>query len=212
MSQQAFQSLLFRMIAEPAFRDGVRAQKPFPPRIELTEREHRRLRRLADDPGLDINRTLHKGFRLGKLRALLPMTCQLLGARRLSRELSRFWIERPPSSFSFLPEALDFCDYLKRRRLRMRYLPDILAYECTVLELEQAGQAMPGAIEQRNVSFEYDPGTLLSALVRGERPGDLPPHATHASATRLPDGRIRWHLQIERGVSRPPASPPGPAG
>ncbi len=196
MSLQAFQSILFRLIAEPEFRDGIRAQKPFPPRVELTAREGLRLRRIADDPGLDINRTLHKGFRLGKLRALLPMTCQLLGSRRLARELSVFWLERPPSSFSFLPEALDFCDFLRRRRLRMRYLHDVLAFERAVLRLEAADtgieQASPVSEE---VSFEHDPAPVLAALAAGGRPRHVPRQQVEAVATRRRDGRIHWALR-----------------
>ncbi len=190
MSLQGFQSMLFRLIAEPEFRDGIRAQKPFPPRVELSTREMRRLRAIADDRGLDINRTLHKGFRLGKLRALLPMTCQLLGSRRLSRELSRFWLERPPSSFSFLPEALDFCEFLKRRRLRMRYLHDVLAFERALLRLEAAGaDGHPEA-----VAFEHDPAPVLAALAAGGRPRHVPRQRVDAVATRGQDGHIQWRM------------------
>lgn len=195
MSLQAFQSMLFRLIAEPEFRDGIRAQKPFPPRVALTPLEGRRLRMIADDPGLDINRTLHKGFRLGKLRALLPMTCQLLGSRRLSRELSVFWLERPPSSFSFLPEALDFCDFLKRRRLRLRYLHDVLAFERAVLSLEAADPGTEdSACKVQAVSFEHDPAPVLAALAAGGRPRHVPRQRVDAIATRLRDGHIRWEL------------------
>jgi hypothetical protein len=106
---------------------------------------------IAGDRGLDMNRTLHKGFRLGKLRALLPLTCSLLTPARLASEVAAFWQDNPPASFSFLPEALEFCAFLERRPLRSVYLAEVLAYERATLELERArvGPAPPQSVRFR---------------------------------------------------------------
>ena len=87
MSLHTFQTCLVQLIVDPDYRDRVRALGNDALGASLTERERARLCRIAANLGLDINRTLHKGFRLGKLRAMLPLTCQLLGAAR--RALTR---------------------------------------------------------------------------------------------------------------------------
>ena len=191
MSLATFQSGLLRLIADPAFRDAVTAHGAAALGDGLTPLEAWRLQRIAVDRGLDINRTLHKGFRLGKLRALLPLTCHLLGARRLARELPAFWQQRPPASFSFLPEALDFCDWLDRRRLRMRYLGEVLAYERAVLELERA---RTGEAPIQVVRFRHDPASLLAALVTGRRPRRIAARDCRAVGRRDASGAVRWRI------------------
>ena len=193
MSLQAFQSAMLRLIVDPAFRDAVRADGT-DQCAGLSALESARLRRIAEDPGLDINRTLHKGFRMGKLRTLLPLTCTLLGPKRLAREVAAFWQRQPPAGFSFLPEALEFIAFLRSRRLRVRYLGEVLAYEHASLELERA---RIGAAPAQRVVFEHDPATLLSTLARGRRPRGVPQRRCIAIGAR--DGRqhVRWAL-VER--------------
>lgn len=188
MSLERFQETMVRLIVDPDYRDRIADGREA--RDEgLTERETARLRRIAADPGLDINRTLHKGFRLGKLRGLLPFTCRLLGTRRLCGELARFWRDHPPASFYFLPEAVDFCDWLARRRLRMRYLDDVVAYERATLELERARTGPPP--EQR-IRFRHDPTALLTALAQGRRPRGIPERPCTLVARRDTDGKTIW--------------------
>lgn len=191
MSLAAFQSGLLRLIADPAFRDAVAANGAAAFTGDLTPLESARLQRIAVDRGVDINRTLHKGFRLGKLRALLPLTCQLLGARRLARVLPAFWQQRPPASFSFLPEALDFCTWLAHCGLRVRYLDDVLAYERAVLELERA--RTDTAPEQR-VRFCHDPAPLLATLAAGRRPRGIAPRLCWAVGRRDAGGAVEWRI------------------
>ncbi|MGZ5186283.1 MAG: hypothetical protein ACXWCO_14370 [Caldimonas sp.] len=170
MTARTFQAALARLIVEPDFRDAVRAQGRAALPDELTPLEAARLATIAADRGLDMNRTLHKGFRLGKLRALLPLTCALLTPARLAREVARFWQAHPPASFSFLPEALEFCAFLERRQLRSVYLAEVLAYERATLELERA---RVGAPPPQSVRFRHDPVTLLTALAAGRRPRSI---------------------------------------
>jgi hypothetical protein len=201
MSLPAFQSALLRLIVDPAFRDAVRAQDGLPA-AELTALEAARLRRIAADPGLDTNRTLHKGFRMGKLRTLLPLTCTLLGPKRLAREVGAFWQRQPPAGFSFLPEALEFVAFLRARRLRVRYLPEVLAYEQAALELERA--RLDAAPPQR-VAFEHDPATLLAALARGRRPRGVPRRPCIAIGARHATQGVHWAL-VETSEAHPPAA------
>lgn len=191
MSMPVFQSALMRLITEPAFRDHVLAHgaDPCP---GLSPLEASRLSRIAADRGLDINRTLHKGFRLGKLRALLPFTCRLLGPKRLMREVSLFWQQQPPAGFSFLPEALDFCRFLGQRRLRVRYLDEVLAYERAALELERARIGDP---PEQHVRFRHDAALLLSALLQGKRPRGLPLRPCRLTGRRSAHGRADWAIE-----------------
>lgn len=195
MSVAAFQSAMMRLVTDPDFRDDVRAHGAAAC-ARLTPREAARLDRIAVDPGVDINRTLHKGFRFGKLRSLLPLTCHRLGPQRLAREVARFWQDHPPAGFSFLPEALDFCDVLASRGLRLRHLDEVLAYERAVLELQAA---LPGEPLERRVPFSHDPRAVLSALSR-QQPlrGIAAMRCVLAGRRRAAGGGIEW--AVERGA------------
>lgn len=197
MSAQAFQTALARLIVEPDFRDAVRARGAAAlddegdPSQMLTPIERARLSQIAHDRGVDLNRTLHKGFRLGKLRAMLPLSCTLLAPKRLAHEVALFWQQRPPSSFYFLPEALEFCDFLAQRRLRCKYLAEVLAYERATLELERARVDAP---PPQQVVFEHEPAALLGALARGRRPRGITRRACVVTGSRTAGGPIHWAL------------------
>lgn len=141
MSLPAFQTALARLIVDSDFRRAVRQQGAAALASELTGRERQRLLTVASDPGLEITRTLHKGFRLGKLLAQLPLTCTLLGEEILAREIDAFWQQRLPVSFYYLEEAIAFCDHLlgrARAELDLPYIEEIVAYERAGLELQRA--------------------------------------------------------------------------
>ncbi len=191
MTALAFQTALARLIVEPDFRDAVRAHGVAALPGPLTPLEASRLATIAGDRGLDINRTLHKGFRLGKLRALLPLTCSLLRPARLAREVSAFWQANPPASFSFLPEALDFCTFLEHRPLRSVYLAEVLAYERATLELEQARVGPP---PPQSVRFRHDPVRLLGTLAAGGRPRCVPARPCVLLGSKEGDAPARWTL------------------
>jgi hypothetical protein len=202
MSLRVFQATLLQLIADPSFRDAVLAGQALD--ADLTLQEQARLRHIAADRGLDINRTLHKGFRLGKLRAMLPLTCQVLGPKRLAHEVSAFWKERPPSSFYFLPEALDFCDFLRRRNARGKYLREVVAYERATLELERA---RVGIAPVQTVVFRHDPRVLLSTLAAGRRPRAIAERRCRATGMKDGHGRVSWQVEtLEEG--RAPARRP----
>lgn len=191
MSLAVFQAALARLIMEPEFRDRVRTSGESALADDLDEVERARLLRVAIDPGLDVNRTLHKGFRLGKLRALLPLTCSVLGSRALMREVAAFWSVRPPSGFYFLPEAVEFCDFLATRPLRGKYVREIVAFERATLELQRARFDAP---PPQVVRFTHDPAALLGAVASGRRPRAIPQRRCVAVARRDASGEVQWQI------------------
>lgn len=191
MTARAFQTAMARLIVEPEFRDAVRTDVAAALPGGLTPLEASRLVAIARDRGLDMNRTLHKGFRLGKLRALLPLTCAALTPARLAREVARFWQTCPPASFSFLPEALEFCAFLERRQIRSVYLAEVLAYERATLELERARIDAP---PPQSVRFRHDPIALLGTLATGRRPRAVRERPCLLLGSRSDDAQTSWTL------------------
>jgi hypothetical protein len=115
----------------------------------------------------------------------------VLGSARLAREVGAFWIERQPSSFYFIPEALEFCKFLVERKLRMKYLDDAVAYERATLEIENAGPRPPTA---QQIRFRHDPRVLLAALASGRRPRAVPKRPIIAICRQNGAGEIHWQL------------------
>ncbi len=177
MSATAFQALFARLVIDPEFRDEVRTGREATlaaDRAGLSELERERLFAVASDPGMDVTRTLHKGFRLSKLMGQLPLTCAALGKEALADEVAEFWRRHPPVSFYYLGEAVSFCDFLLRRLEEgleppTPYLAEVAAWERAGLELQRPrpeGEDAPLQI----VEFVHDPLPLLAALGRGETP------------------------------------------
>jgi hypothetical protein len=196
MSAAVFQSALARLVVDPDFRDAVRGrgESALPGGLSGLERE--RLTAVAGHPGLDVTRTLHKGFRLSKLLTWLPLTCSMLDSETLGRELGEFWRRRLPVSFYYLEEAVAFCDYLLERveeGLEAPCLGEVAAYERASLELQRARPAGE-APEPQVVELRHDPFELLSAVGRGERPLDLPEHPCLLIGTK-DGGRIEWRVR-----------------
>lgn len=188
---RAFQTAMVRLVSEPAFRDAVRARGQAAMPRGLSALERSRLAAIAADPGIDVNRMLHKGFRLGKLRAMLPLTCRLLGAKHLARQVESFWRDCPPSSFYFLPEALEFCRHLQTSGLRLEYLDEVLAFERATLELERARR---GPAPVQVVHFSHDPAALLGRLAAGRKPRGVAARDCVAVGRRDAEGRVAWSL------------------
>ena len=193
MSQQVFQKLVARLVVDPDFRDQVRSMGSPAFDGELTDLERRRLLALVDDPGVTITKTLHKGFRLGKILSMLPLTCQILGGKRLGRELRVFWRAYASRSFYYIDEAVAFCIFLETRpaAMRLAYLPEIVAYERTRLELQRPRLGDSQATS-REISFNHDPEILLTTLARKSRPRRIPARRCTLSGTLESDGSIQW--------------------
>jgi hypothetical protein len=199
MSEAAFQSAFVRLITDAGFRDMFRAGGAAPLAMDgLTQAEARDLTKLAISPGLDVMRKLHLGFRLNKLFSTLPLTCRLLGNRRLAGEAGRFWQARPSSSFYFVEEAEAFIDYLYSRLdegMRVAYLSDVLAYESSLLVLKRPRQPgeEPTAV---TVELRHDPQLLLSALQSGERPRKVPRRRMLLLGALDERGEVRWTMAL----------------
>ena len=195
MSAATFQSLMAQLVIDPAFRQRVQASG-LPVDADLDARERQRLRHIAASPGLDINRTLHKGFRFGKLRALLPLTCALLQGPRLHTAVARFWALHPPRSFYFLPEAIEFCDFLLTQPTHSKYLHEVVGFERAHLELQRA---RTDELPPQTVHFQHDPSKLLGPLAQGKVPLGVPLRPCTAVGTLDGQGQAQWVLQDGAG-------------
>jgi hypothetical protein len=196
VSAAVFQSGLARLVVDPDFRNGVRGRGAEALPEGLSELERERLLAVAVDPGLDITRTLHKGFRLAKLLAWIPRTCAVLGREVRTREVEEFWKRRLPVSFYYLEEAVAFCDYLLERvreGLDVAYLEEVASYERASLELRRARPAGEVA-EAQVVELRHDPEALLGALARGEGLAGVPEMTCRLVGRRV-DGGVEWSLQ-----------------
>lgn len=196
MSEAAFQSAFVRLVTDAGFRGRFRDGGVRKAPGGLTPAEARDLATLAKSPGLDVMRKLHLGFRLNKLFSTLPLTCGLLGNRRLAREADRFWQARPSSSFYFVEEAEAFIDYLYSRLeggLRVAYLSDVLAYESALLLLKRPRQPGQKPIAV-TVQFRHDPQRLFPALQSGELSRRIPRRRTILLGSLDDRGEVRWTL------------------
>jgi hypothetical protein len=184
------------LVIDPDFRDGVRARGSEALEAELTDLERERLLFVAGDPGMDVTRTLHKGFRLSKLMGQLPLTCAALGKEALAREVAEFWRRHPPVSFYYLAEAVSFCDFLAGRleegmEAPTPYLAEVAAWERAGLELQRP---RPESEEPplQVVEFLHDPLPLLAALGRGETPE--PAERSCLMIGGYDGGKVEWRL------------------
>jgi hypothetical protein len=194
MSASVFQSALARLVVDPDFRDGVRERGEAALSGELSDLERERLIHVAGHPGLDVTRTLHKGFRLSKLLTWLPLTCSVLeklDKESLAREVGEFWRLRLPVTFYYLEEAVAFCDHLLER-VSAGAVRDVIAYERASLELQRArpeGEPAPLQV----VELGHDPQELLTALSRNEPLEGLPEWPCRLIGTKE-EGRVEWRI------------------
>ena len=200
MSQRCFQTAMARLVVDAKFRDRVRAGGDDALEGELTALERKRLTAIAATRGLDATSTLYRGFRLSKLYATLPLTCALLGKRRLAREVRLYWAARVSVSLYFFEEAFGFCDHLEERLqsgLRVAYLDEVLAYERATLELQRPRDREDAPASQL-VEFEHDPEILLNCLSRGQRPRAIPVLNCTLFGELDEDDKVQWHFLADK--------------
>jgi hypothetical protein len=191
VSLGTFQSLLARLVTEPAFRDRVRTGEEADLGPDLTALERQRLRAAARDAGLHVTATLVGSFRLGKLLQLLPLTRQMLGDARFVQEARAFWRECPPRTFYSLEEALEFCDYLLGRAGRGPFVKEVVAFERVQLELRRVrpeGDAVP----PQEVFFRHDPRDVLGPLSEGRPPRQARRWFGRLRAQMGAGGEVEW--------------------
>jgi len=185
-----------RLVVDAKFRDRVRADGEAALEGELTALERKRLKEIASARGLDATSTLYRGFRLNKLYATLPLTCALLGKKRLSREVRLYWAARVSASLYFFEEAFGFCDHLEERLrsgLRVAYLDEVLAYERATLELQRPRNSEDAPAPQI-VNFQHDPEILLNRLSRGQKPRAVPALNCTLFGQLDADEKVQWHF------------------
>lgn len=203
MSAAVFQSALARLVVDPEFRDGVRERGEAALPGDLSDLERERLIHVAGHPGLDVTRTLHKGFRLSKLLTWLPLTCSVLDSEALAREVGGFWRRRLPVTFYYLEEAVDFCDYLLER-LERGAVRDVVAYERASLELQRARpEGVPVPLQV--VHLRHDPQELLTALSRGAplaALADIPEQPCRLVGIKEA-GRVEWRILEAQSLHQP---------
>ena len=176
MTALAFQTAMARLIVEPDFRDAVRARgrgraaraADWPRGVAAGDD------RISDRGPRHEPHPLHKGFRLGKLRALLPLTCSpadagapgARGRRLLAGEPAGELLRSRPRRSSSAPSSSGArlrSVYLGRgARLRARH------------PRARARPRRPGAAAERRASAT-DPVRLLGTLAAGRRPRSVPP-------------------------------------
>jgi hypothetical protein len=191
-----FQACLARLVTETELSVRVLAEGTcaFGAPV-LTDRESRRLRAIAGSPGLAITRKLHRGFRLGKLLSMLPLTCARLGDELLGEQATAFWRERPSRSFYFWEEAISFCDFLAARAAGDRPLPflaEVVRYERASLLLQCAPERLP---EPVGLLWPADPRPVLQALAASAPVPALPPTPHLMVGERSNDGQVTWTLR-----------------
>ena len=191
MTTAVFQSLMARLVIDPAWRQSVR-DDGLPGDADLTGLERRRLCAIAASGGVDTNQTLHKGFRLGKIKALLPMTSTLLKGEALRDALAAFWAQYPPTTFYFLPEAVEFCDFLLARPSTCPYLHEVAAFERAHLELQRARN---DETPVQTVRFVHNPSQLLGPLAQGRQPVSVERRPCIAVGVCDPQGQAQWTLR-----------------
>lgn len=191
MSTAVFQSLLAQLVVNPALGEQMRTEG-IDAKADLSALERQRLLHVAADPGLAVNHTLHRGFRLGKIKALLPLTTSLLRGAPLQTALERFWARYPPRTFYFLPEAIEFCGFLQSHPTRSKYLREVAAFERAQLELQRARLDAP---PPQTVHFAHNPSELLRLLAAGRMPRGLAPRRCTAVGQLDDQGQVRWVLQ-----------------
>jgi hypothetical protein len=191
MSLGTFQSVLARLVTEPAFRDRVRTGEEADLGPDLTPVERQRLREAARDAGLRVTATLVGSFRLGKLLQLLPLTRQMLGDARFVQEARAFWRESPPRTFYSLEEALEFCDYLLGRAGRGPFVKEVAAFERVQLELRRVRPSGEEAPPQE-VFFRHDPRDVLGPLSEGRPPRQARRWFGRLRAAIGEQGEVEW--------------------
>jgi hypothetical protein len=147
-------------------------------RYALDAREHRRLTAMINDPGMSINCTLYRVNRFTPLYAVLPLTCDWLGAR-LSTELDAFWASSRDATLQYGPESHRFGLWLQER-IEAGVLPpgpieDAIRLELAAFEVRTTSSALPSESyphpRKRLLRFTYPTAAVLHP---GSATSDVP--------------------------------------
>jgi|SRR5918996_6001290 hypothetical protein len=195
MSLRDFQRALSDMTLDTRMTTAVRRSgTPALSGYDLTTFEQQRLVAVARQPGMDLNCTLARGNRFGPIVEMFPLTCELLKPW-LRELLDELWSRHRPDNYQLAGEEDAFAGFLEekigRRELTYPYAEEVFRYERACLDLARSLRYVPaeaspprGSEPFRLAHFQHDPGILLRALERHERPpaempeGDFPVRIT----------------------------------
>ena len=162
---------------------------------DLTPLERHRIVAIVSQPGMAVHCSLSRGNRLEVVVNAFPMTCVLLESQ-LRALIDELWEQRRPANYQLAGEEDAFAEYIGRRiavgELSVEYLPEILGYETTCLEMirEHRVQGPWDAAIERLVEFRHSPADLLPPLARLSPPPPGLPPGSYPSRVRLHDGRF----------------------
>ncbi len=197
MSLQAFQQAVVDLtLSYPSVRavregrgDGWLAS------YDLTPRERDRILSIVSQPGMAVHCSLSRGNRLEVVFGAFPMTCVLLGTG-LRAVVDELWEQHRPTNYQLAGEENAFAAFIGGRiaagTLPIDYLPEILAYETTCLEMtrEYRVQSDPHAVIERFVEFRHSPDDLLPPLARLQFPPPGLPAGACRSRVTMREGRF----------------------
>ena len=196
MSLAGFQDAFARLVSEAGFaasvRDGAQVDG-------LTEREHARLVAAARDPGLDAATTVHVGWRLSKLLALLPLTRAALGPDMAA--LARaFWARRPPRTLYFQSEAIEFCRFMATADGVAPAVREVAAFEAASIELDMGLDG--GGADRVELQLAHDPQALIATVASPDPDLDSVPIRPATVIGRRGDGEPhRWSFVSTKDAS-----------
>ncbi len=161
--------------------------------LDLTVAERAWLAQLVGSPGFDVTCYVQRWWRGTGLGLTVRLTFAVLGPERGKKLLGRYLDTVPSSSIFFIPEALEFLDFVISEAPEIAHLQSIARFErARLMAAEAASLPSPPAMDLSEsqpmqkihrtsaadiVAFGATAERLLGALVMGE---PLPP----------PDGRV----------------------
>lgn len=200
MSYSDFQAAIALAIHKPAFVRSLRqGDCPGLEHLDLSDKEWRRLRGLAAQPGMVFYCSLARANRLEAIADAYPMTLVVLEPC-LSEFLDRLWEINPPSGYRFEREIGQFEKAIEAGledgslEGRFRYLREVFRYEQACWSLAASLRESPtaDAPDTRIVEFEHPPDLLLPPLSRLEAPPPDLPSRTCRVEVSLRAGRFSF--------------------
>ncbi len=138
---------------------------------DLTPLERERLFAIVRQPGIAVHCSLSRGNRLEVVVNAFPMTCVLLESQ-LRPLMNELWGRHHPGNYQLAGEEVAFAAFISDKiassELMVEYLPEILTYEKTCLDLTNHSwlQTNPDVRLEGLVEFQHAPDDLLPPLAQ----------------------------------------------
>jgi hypothetical protein len=200
VSYSDFQAAIALAIHKPDFVRSLRqGDCPGLEHLELSDKEWRRLRGLAVQPGMAFYCSLARANRLEAIADAYPMTLVVLEPC-LGEFLDRLWTINPPSGYRFDREIEQFEKAVEAGLADgslvggFPYLREVFRYEqaCWSLAASLRESPIADAPDTRVVEFEHPPDLLLPPLSRLEAPPPDLPSRSYRVEVSLRGGRFSF--------------------